>query len=183
VVSITSRGHARKSLVWILALTILTGGALLAAWPGSDTSPSVDLEQTVTRSLGQDALNTPARLVRTTMTAWGDFSIEFVIREQGDAQANRAAALADALAITRAVYQAPPPRPLNVTLLGVWRPSPTATSVPLLYASVPADRLVGLGLTRVQPTDLAALGMVRWLPTGLCQAWQDCGAGLFPDSR
>ena len=128
-------------------------------------------------SLSQDATHTSERLVRTSMTAWDDLQIEFVLREPGDARANRAAALEDKLAIARGVYQSPAQRPTNVTLLGVWRASPTGSSVPLLYASLPADRLVGLDWTRVQPDDLAALGVVRWLPSGVCQAWRDCDTG------
>ena len=53
----------------------------------------------------------------------------------------RFAIMADTLTITRAVYQAPTQRPLNVTLLGVWRSSPSANSVRLLYASLPAFTL------------------------------------------
>ena len=52
--------------------------------------------------------------------------IEFVVGEQRETPANRAAALADSLAMVRSVYQALAPRPLNVTLLGVWRLSPIA---------------------------------------------------------
>jgi len=92
-----------------------------------------------------------------------------LIGDRRGAEVSRAAALADALAIVRGVYQAPAPRPLKVTLLGVWRPSPTARATLLLYASLPADRLVGLDWTRVQSDNLATLGVVRWLPSGVCQ--------------
>jgi hypothetical protein len=68
----------------------------------------------------------------------------------------------------------PAPRPANVTLLGVWRHSAEAGIVRLLYASLPADRMVGLDWTRVEPDDLAALGAVRWLPSGVCEAWHNC---------
>jgi hypothetical protein len=170
-------GLVGKGLLWILALVILTGGAVLAGWSGPAAAPSVALQQAVAQSLTDGRPNTPERLVHASMTAWGDLTIEFVLREPGGAHANRAAALADALAVARAVYQAPAPRPLDVTLLGVWRPSPQASPVPLLYASLPADRLVGLDWTRVRPEDLATRAMVRWLPAGLCRAWHDCGAG------
>ena len=55
-----------------------------------------------------------------------------------------------------------------------WRPSATSSSVPLLYASLPADRLVGRDWACVRPRDLPALGVVRWLPTGACQFWHEC---------
>jgi len=129
-------------------------------------------------SLRKEAPTTAGRLVRTGMSAWGDFSIEFVLRVEGDAAANRAMALEDMLAVASAVYEGPPPRPLNVTLLGVWRPSATASTLPLLYASFPAERLVGLDWSRLQPDDLPTLGVVRCLPSGVCQAWHECGAGF-----
>ena len=160
--------------VLILMLATLPVGIMLAGWLDRATAPSAAVERAVRENLGQSA-DTSERLVRTSMTASGDLMVEFVVRDQSGAQGSRGAALADVLAIVRGVYQAPAPRPLNVTLLGVWRPSPTVSSVPLLYASLPADRLVGLDWTRVQPDDLATLGAVRWLPTGVCQAWHDCG--------
>ena len=163
-------------VVWILMLAILTVGVMLAGWPGAATAPSSALQRAVGESLSESGFDTSERLVRTSMTATGDFMIEFAVREQSEARVGRAEALADGLAIVRAVYQAPAPRPLNVTLLGVWQASPRASTVPLLYASLPADRLVGLDWSQVQPDDLATLGVVRWLPTAVCQAWHDCAA-------
>jgi hypothetical protein len=108
------------------------------------------------------------------MTVWGDLNIEYVLRDRGTAQANRAAALDDVLAITRGVYQAPEGRPLNVTLLGVWRTSPSPRAVPVVYASMPADRLAGRDWTGMRAEDLENVGVVRWLPSGICQAWNEC---------
>jgi hypothetical protein len=163
-----------------LALAILIVSVMLAGWPGADTAPDPALQQSLAQSLGHDAFDSPERLVRTTTTVSGDLMIEFVLVARDNAPASRVAALADVLALVGGVYrdQATTPRPLNVTLLGVWRPSSTASTVPVLYASLPADRLVGLDWTRVQPGDLATLGVVRWLPSGVCRAWHDCGAGV-----
>jgi hypothetical protein len=165
---------ACNTLAWVVAFAILTVAVLLADWPGSATAPGSALRQVVNETLGRDAADTPERVVHTSMTAGGDFMVEFVLREQGDARGNRVAALSDALAIVRGVYEAPAPRPLNVTLLGVWRPSPTAGTLPLLYASLPADRMVGLDWTQVQADDLASFGVVRWMPAGVCHAWHSC---------
>jgi hypothetical protein len=112
------------------------------------------------------------------MTAWGDLNIEFSVRNPGDADVDRAATLDDVLAMTRAVYSLPRPRPLNVTMIGVWRASPSDRAVPVLYASMPADRLYGLDWNGIRGDDLHELGVVRWLPAGVCQAWRDCGKGL-----
>jgi hypothetical protein len=108
------------------------------------------------------------------MNGWGDLNIEFALRDEGAAQANRAAAMDDILAVTRAVYQASDPRPLNVTMIGVWRASPSADQVPVVYASMPADRLVGRDWSSVRADDLEELGAVRWLPADVCEAWDDC---------
>jgi hypothetical protein len=163
--------------VAILGLGLLTIAALLSGWPSQPSQPSAGLERDVSDSLVDDTPNSPTRLVGANMTGWGDLNIEFALRDRGVAHANRVAALDDLLAVTRAVYQASDPLPLNVTLIGVWRTKPSANAVPVLYASMPADRLVGRDWTTVRPDDLQKLGVVRWLPAGLCQAWHDCGAG------
>jgi hypothetical protein len=164
----------------MLALAILIVSVLFAGWPGVDAAPDPAQQQSLAQSLGHDAFETPARLVRTSTTVSGYLMIEFVLVARDNAQASRMAALADVLALVGRVYQDPAttPRPLNVTLLGVWRPSSTASTVPVLYASLPADRLVGLDWTHVQPGDLATLGVVRWLPSGVCRAWHDCGPSV-----
>jgi hypothetical protein len=59
-------------------------------------------------------------------------------------------------------------------MIGVWRASPSAEAIPVLYASMPADRLVGVDWDSIRRDDLHDLGVVRWLPTGVCQAWHDC---------
>ena len=111
------------------------------------------------------------------MMAWNDLSVEFIVRDRGDAPSGHAAALADALAIGRVVYQAEEPRPLHVTILGVaWDRSPTTSAVPVLYASLPADQSVGLDWAHAGAGDLPSLAGVRWLPTGVCRAWRECGA-------
>lgn len=178
VQALARRVLVRNGFVAISAFAILTGVAMLSWWPDSAAdAPSAALQQAVTDSLNQNGATTPARVVRMRMTGWGDLTIEFVLRDLGGAQQNRAAALADVLAIARAVYQTAPPRPVNLTELGVWRSAVTGTSrVPVIYASLPADRLSGLDWTRVQPSVLFSIGVVRWLPAGICQAWHDCGA-------
>ena len=95
--------------------------------------------------------------------AWpprGNLSIEFVLRDLGGAKANRAAALADTLAITRAVHQTPAQRPLNVTLLGVWRSSPSDSSVP--QCTLHCLPIVWLNSTGVRCNPMI------WLPSGQC---------------
>ena len=68
------------------------------------------------------------------------------------------AALADALATGRAVYQLAEPRLLNVALLGVaWQESPSVHSLPALYASLTADRLVGRDWGQMRADDLATV--------------------------
>ena len=115
--------------------------------------------------------------MRASTTFWGDVAVEFVVRDEGGADVNRAAAMADTLAIARAVYETSLVRPLNVTVLGLAaHPSPALDSVPVLYASLPADRLVGLDWTQARADDPSARAGVRWLPTGVCQAWHECAA-------
>ena len=57
-------GLVGKGLLWILPLMILTGGALLACWPGPATAPSAALQQAVAQSLTEGRPNTPERLVQ-----------------------------------------------------------------------------------------------------------------------
>jgi hypothetical protein len=156
------------------AALVLAAG--LSGWPGPDSAANPYLQQAVARVL-TDSSGTSGRLVRARVTPWNELSIEFTVRDDGDGPANRAAAMADALAVARAVFESPEPRPLNVTVLGL-APSTSAVAdpVPVLYASMPADRLVGLDWTAVGPGDLSALGGMRWLPNGVCQAWHDCAA-------
>jgi len=178
--AIVPSGLAGQGLRWIVAsaiLAILIGEATLSAWPGRDSANSLPLQQAVTRALDEDAASSRGRLVSARLTSGGDAIVEVVLRDLGDVQANRAAALADTLAIARALYQAPEPRPVNLTILGLaWRPSEVASYMPVLYASLPADRLVGRDWAQIRPDDLPSLVGVRWLPTGVCQAWHECGA-------
>jgi hypothetical protein len=170
-------GRTGNVLLWALALAIMASGAIIAGWPSPATAPSLAVQQAVVASLTEARPNAPDRLVHASVTARGDLRIEFILREPGGAEANRAAALADALAVARAVYQTPAtPRPLNLTLLGVSAAGVGPSPLSVLYASLPADRLVGLDWTRVQAEDLATLAVVRWLPAGLCHAWHDCRA-------
>ena len=173
-------GLAGQGLRWILAsaiLAILISEATLSAWPGRDSAKSLSLQQAVTHALDEDTTSSRGRLVSAKLTGGGDATVEVVLRDLGDVQANRAAALADTLAIARALYQAPEPRPVNLTVLGLaWRPSGGAGYMPILYASLPADRLVGRDWAQIRPDDLPSLAGVRWLPTGVCQAWHECGA-------
>jgi hypothetical protein len=157
-------------------VVILVAAAILSVWPYHSSTPSPVLQQAVVSSLSQDTPTAPARNVRTTLTAWGDLNVEYALRDRGSPEGNRAAALDDMLAITRAVYQTPEPRPLNVTLIGVWRGPGSTGDVPVLYASMPADRLAGRNWPGLRADDLEQLGMVRWLPSGLCEAWRECGA-------
>jgi hypothetical protein len=158
---------------FILGLVIVVAGAALVWSFGSASAPSPAFERAALSSLSAAAPSVSNRLVKVSTTGWGDFTVQFVLREDGRPADNRAAALADVEAIARAVYQTPEP-PLNMTILGVWSPAPNAATVPLVYASLPADRLVGLDWRAVQPEDLERLGAVRWLSSGLCQAWHEC---------
>jgi enamine deaminase RidA (YjgF/YER057c/UK114 family) len=158
-------------LVLSLGLLVLLSGGIPSASSDQGGATTAPLAQSVTRALGGDS----TRVVRAGLTTWGDLSVEFVLRDADNAPASRAAALADTLAIGRAVYEGPEPRPLTVTLIGLAPlPAPAAGRVPVLYASLPADRLSGLDWTRVSPDDLPVLAGVRWLPTGVCQAWDEC---------
>ncbi len=171
---LASPARSSNRRAWMLSVAILIAGAALVGWPGPAHDVSPELQQRVTRSLSQDEPASSGRLLRTSMTAQGDVEIEFVLLEHGDAGVNRTAALADVVSIVRAVYEAPGPRPITVTLLGVARLAPTADPVPVLYASLPADRLVGQDWTQLQPGDLDGFGVVRWLPAGQCKAWGEC---------
>lgn len=167
--------EGRHFLLAAAAVIVLAAG--LSGGAGPDSAANSYQQQAVARVL-TDSSGTSGRLVRARITPWNELSIEFTVRDDGDIPANRAAALADALAVARAIYNSPEPRPLNVTVLGLApSTSSVASSVPVLYASLPADQLVGLDWTAVEPGDLSALGGVRWLPNGVCQAWHDC-AGI-----
>jgi hypothetical protein len=164
----------RYFLLAAAAVLVLVAG--LSGWPGADRAANPYLQQTLARVL-TDSSGTSGRLVGAHVTPWDDLSIEFTVRDDADIPANRAAAMADALAVVRAVYEWPEARPLNVTVLGLApSTSSVANPVPVLYASLSADRLVGLDWTTLEPDDLSALGGVRWLPNGVCQAWRDCAA-------
>jgi hypothetical protein len=39
---------------------------------------------------------------------------------------------------------------------------------------MPADRLAGRDWTGMRAEDLEKVGVVRWLPSGMCQAWNEC---------
>jgi hypothetical protein len=172
-------GVAGHGPFWNLAAAaiaiILMGAMTLSGWPRSDTVNSLLLQQAVAHALDETTPNSPGRLVSARLTGVGDATVEFVDRDLGDAQTNRTSALKDALAIARTLYQDPQPRLVNLTLLGLaWRPSATASYMPVLYASLPADRLVGHDWAQLKPDDLPRLAGVRWLPAGVCQAWHEC---------
>jgi hypothetical protein len=144
-----------------LLLTLSTG--LLARSPDVDSADGQRLQQTIAGALGEDA--------RVTLTGWGDLWVEFALREASNARTNTDQALADTLTIARAVYTGSEPRPATITVVGL------ASGVPVLYASLPADRLIGLDWSRLQPQDLPRVAGVRWLSGGMCQAWHECPPG------
>lgn len=167
-----NRLHLPSAVPIGLALLFVLG-IVVEASGGFSPAAAVPMSSSVQQAL---AGAVPGRVVAATMTGWGDLTVEILLRDGGDARANRAAALSDALAIGRAVYQLPEPRPLNVTVLGLGRQnSPTARSLPALYASLNADRLVGRDWGQMRAEDLPTVAGVRWLPAGLCQAWGECG--------
>lgn len=170
-------GSLKAALVWILVLVLASLGVAATSgwWPGEETSVSLPVEESVKRALDLDAAHTAGRLLSTKSTAWGDVTVEFVLTDQGNVRANRAAAMADAVAIMRAVYMTPGARPLNVTLLGVaLRSSAQGSYVPVLYAALPADQMVATDWARLPTDDLVSVPAVRWLPTGTCLAWGEC---------
>jgi hypothetical protein len=165
--------RARKYLLPALALVILLAAGLLT-WTGPDSAANPNLQQAVSSVLA-DSSSTSGRLVRARLTPWNELNVEFTVRDDGDVRANRTAAMEDALAIAHAVYESPEPLPISVTVLGVVpSASSVSSSVPVLYASFPADRLLGLDWAAVEPGDLSTRRGVRWLPSGVCQAWHDC---------
>ena len=166
---------AARALVAFVGIGILIMAALLSGWPSPSSAPTPVIERAVAASLNDGALDAPTRLLRTEMTAWGDLNIEFALRDRSAAPGYRVAALADVLAVVQAVYEAPEPRPINVTLIGVWRDGSSSEYVPALYASMPADKLVGRDWAGLRADDLATVGVVRWLSTGVCPAWGECG--------
>jgi hypothetical protein len=167
-------GHAEPALLLVLACVTLGVGATLSG-AVQDRPLSLPVEQSVTRALDEDAMRTPGRLIGAKTTGWGDVTVEFVVTDEGSVQASRAAAMNDALAIVRAIYKAPDLRPFNVTVLGVaLQTSAKNDYAPVLYAALPADRVVGRDWTGVAQEDLAVLGAVRWFPAGMCQAWRHC---------
>jgi len=168
---------ARK-LFAILVPATLTMALMLFGWPNHSSPSSPGLQDAIAESLVRDTPGTPDRLVRAQMTDWGDLNVEFVLRDRPEAQSARAAALDDILVVTHAVYQTPERRPLNLTLIGEWRDSASATARPVVYASMPADQFVGRDWTALRTVDVERLGVVRWLPAGLCQAWNDCVASM-----
>jgi hypothetical protein len=173
--ALLATGLPGTGLFFILALAILAVGSTLAARAGAGVANDLSFQQAVIRALDARTSDGSARLVRASTTFWGDVAVEFVLRDEGGADVSRAAAMADSVAIARAVYETPQVRPLNVTVLGLAaNPSPAVGSVPVLYASWPADRLVGLDWRRVWGEDASALAGVRWLPAGVCQAWHEC---------
>ena len=140
-----------------------------------DATDAADLRQALVSALGPGHSDTSERLIRVAMPFNGDAGVEFLARDQGSAQANRMAALTDALAIARAVYEQPVRRPLNLTIIGRAKgPWAGADPVAVVYVSAPSDRLVGLNWSRVRPENLPELASLRWLPNGLCVAWQAC---------
>lgn len=175
-------GAAGRGPLWVLGgaivLTIL-GMATLSDWQRPDSAHTQSLQQTVVYALDTNTPGFQGRLVRAVMTSKSDATVEFVLRDTGDTQTSRAAALSDTLAIARALYQVPQPGLIDVTLLGLAaRPSPDTSYLPILYASLPADELVGRDWAALGPDELPRLVALRWLPTGLCQGWNECGVPI-----
>jgi len=159
-----------------MSAVALLSVAVTFAWSaGKDTDVSLPVEQNIAHALDNDAVHSPGRFVSATNSIGGDITVQFVLTDQGTAGANRAAAMTDALAIAHAIYQSHDPRVLNLTVLGVG--SASSSYVPVLYASMPADQLVGRKWDRVGPEELSTMVGVRWLPTGTCHAWHECKNG------
>lgn len=172
-------GNALPTILAVATVIILIGAVTLVGSPHPDSTTSRSFQQAVAHALDENAPIARGRLVSATLIDGADATVEFVLRDDGDAPTNRAAALADTLAIARAVYQIPEPHLVDVTVVGLaWRPSAVAFYTPVLYASLPADRLVGRDWSQLRPDDLPSLAGVRWLPTGVCQAWHECGTPI-----
>jgi len=179
------RGLAGKDFLWILVMAVLMlflGAMTLIRSPHPDSATSQAFYLAVARALDENTPMSRGRLVSATLTDDADATVEFVLRDGGgDGRENRPVALADILAIARAAYMVPEPRLVDVTVIGLaWRPSRLTTYTPVLYASLPADRLVELDWPRVGSSDVTALAGVRWFPRGLCRAWRECGATVSP---
>jgi hypothetical protein len=164
-----------------LALTALFGAALsplAARWTAREPRIDPVIERATVAALGRAGSDSAERLVDARVGIMRDVTVVFVLRDEGSANANRSAARSDALAIFRAVYQSPEIDPVvTVTLQGVHSPSGTnaARPAPVLYAFLPFDKVAGIAWGEATPDDLEAIATLRWLPDGMCQAWQLCG--------
>jgi hypothetical protein len=178
---LANKGRAGRNVLWIVigaVLVLVTGAITLVGSPPPDSASSRALHVAVGRALDDNSPMSRGRLVRATLTDNADATVEFVVSDgSGDLVANRQGALADIVAIARAAYALPEARLVDVTVIGLASaPSALTPYTPVLYASVPAERFMGRDWTRVASTDVPALVGVRWLPSGQCRAWHDCGA-------
>lgn len=100
---------ARHFLNWnlvsatFMTITILVEAVLLLG-RGTDPAASLSVQQAVTQALDSNTPGAPGRLISAKLTGSRDATVEFVLTDRDDGQANRAAALADVLAIARALY-------------------------------------------------------------------------------
>jgi hypothetical protein len=176
---------AGSNIVLSLALIVLGSLALVIGWHGNNESISSAYDQTIEGALGDDPATHQSRLIQTSETAWSDLNVEFMLRDEGNTRANRSAAMHDVLNLARTVYGSDTQRPpLSLTVLGFAARSASVESrVPILYASVPADRWNMREWMQFGVDELESRSSVRWLPIGLCEAWQECALGDGQSAR
>lgn len=162
----------------VIALLILLAARGLNR-PAADFPANANVSARVAAALDPpDARRGAARLQEVSSDLLGDVTITFALLDAGHAEANHEAAIADTLAIFRAVYTSPERyRGGMVTVLGT---SPDlraggSPAMPVLYASLPADLASGVNWARLSPAEFEAVATLRWMPAAMCQAWEVCG--------
>jgi hypothetical protein len=117
----------------------------------------------------------PERVIRISVTPYGDADVELQLRTFDNLEENRAAAMSDVASVMRSIFASGNRRLFGVTVLGSSSgASGSGNARTLLYASLAADRVAGWDWTRVTDEEILRIATIRWLPGGVCAVWGSC---------
>jgi hypothetical protein len=148
--------------------TLVSSGPALAAPPGQEIADASQLREAIMASIDPQSDRDAVRVPRATVDPSGDVTVVFALRSEGDdPAATHATALADTLAILRAVYQsAEADRVSTATVIGTYPvqgKQGTVRELPVLRAVLSAARANQLDAAELSPEDVPPLLDAWWL--------------------